>query len=110
MGATPASFDEVASSGFDPGAFRSYVNSDRFSEVLHAQETTAPSETESDVKIDNEWIRTHWLDVAKKFDYDLRGILLEGSAGDIAAFTYWDTAVVEQDSRVTAYREQVCGV
>jgi hypothetical protein len=47
--------------------------------------------------------------VLEKFDYDLRRILLEGSAEDIAVFTYWDPAIVDHDSRVTAYQEQVCG-
>jgi hypothetical protein len=40
----------------------------------------------------------------------VRRMLLEGSAADLATVTYWDPAIVEQDSRVTAYREQVCGV
>jgi hypothetical protein len=47
--------------------------------------------------------------VLKEFDFDFRRILLEGNAQDVAAFTYWDPAIVEEDSRVTAFQEQVCG-
>lgn len=47
--------ETAASSGFDPGAFRSYVTSDSFSAALDAQDATAPSEIAADVKADNEW-------------------------------------------------------
>ena len=64
----------------------------------------------ADVKTDNEWVRTRKLTMLEKFDYDLRRLMLEGSAEDLAVFTYWDPAIVEQDSRVSAYVEQVCGM
>jgi hypothetical protein len=99
---------EVA--GLDPQALRSYVTSAGFSEALDAQDATAPSEIAADVKADNDWDRTRKLEVLDEFEYDVRRILLEGSAEDLAAFTYWDPAIAEQDSRVTAYREQVCGI
>jgi hypothetical protein len=101
--------EEISSSGFDPEASRSYVTSGKLSEALETQDATAPSEIAADVKADNEWARTHQIKVWEKFDYDLRRILLEGSADDLAAFTYWDPAIATQDSRVTAYQEQVCG-
>jgi hypothetical protein len=101
-------FEDVASSGFDPRAFRSLANSDSLSEALDAQDATAPSEIAADVKADNEWVRIRQLKVAEEFDYDLRSILLEGSVEDLAAFTYWDPAIVAQDRRVAAYQEQVC--
>ena len=33
-----------------------------------------------------------------------------GSAEDLAAFTYFDPAIVEHDSRISAYVQQVCGI
>jgi hypothetical protein len=101
--------EKVVSSGFDPDAFRSYVTSDSFLGALDAEDAAAPSKIAADVKADNEWVRTRKLKVLEEFDYDLRRVLLEGSAQDLAAFTYWDPAIVEQDSRVEAYVEQVCG-
>jgi hypothetical protein len=104
-----AGFEKVASSGFDPAAFRSYVASDSFLKSLDDQDATAPPEIEPDVRADNEWVRTRKLEVLEKFDYDLRRLLLEGSAGDLAVFTYFDPAIVRQDSRVEAYQQQLCG-
>jgi hypothetical protein len=101
--------EKVVSSGFDPEAFRSFVTSNSFSEALDAEEATAPSEIAADVKVDSEWDRTRKLRVLEKFDYDLRRILLEGSAEDVAVFTYWDPGIAQHDSRITAYQEQVCG-
>jgi hypothetical protein len=74
------------------------------------QDATAPSEIAADVKTDNEWVRTRKLEVLEDFDYDYRRLLLEGSAEDLAVFTYWAPAIAKQDSRVTAYQEQVCGM
>ena len=101
--------EAVAESGFAPNAFRTYVTSDRFLAALDAQDATAPVEIAADVKADNAWVRTRKLAVAEKFNYDLRRIMLEGSANDLAVFNYFDPAIVEQDSRVEAYVQQVCG-
>ena len=91
------------SSGFDPEAFRTYATSDGFLDALDAQDAAAPPEIAADVKTDNEWVRTRKLELLEEFDYDLRRLMLEGSAEDLAAFTYFDPAIVEQDSRVVAY-------
>ena len=101
--------EKVVSSGFDPEAFRTYVTSDGFMDALDAQDAAAPSEIAADVKTDNDWVRTRKLELLEEFDYDLRRLMLEGSAADLAAFTYFDSAIVEQDSRVEAYVQQVCG-
>ena len=97
------------SSGFDPEAFRTYATSDGFLDALDAQDAAAPPEIAADVKTDNEWVRTRKLALLEEFDYDLRRLMLEGSAEDLAAFTYFDPAIVEHDSRVEAYVQQVCG-
>ena len=102
--------EKVVSSGFDPEAFRTYVTSDGFLDALDAQDAAAPPEIAADVKTDNEWVRTRKLELLEEFDYDLRRLTLEGSAEDLAVFTYFDPAIVEHDSRVSAYVQQVCGV
>jgi len=101
--------EKVASSGFDPEAFRTYATSSGFLDALDAQDAAAPPEIAADVKADNVWVRTRKLGLLEEFDYDLRRLMLEGSAEDLAAFTYFDPAIVEQDSRVLAYVQQVCG-
>lgn len=49
------------------------------------------------------------IKVLEEFDSDLRRILREGSAEDLAVATSWDPAIRKQASRVTAYSEPVCG-
>ena len=101
--------EKVAASGFDPDAFRAHVTSDTFLRALDEQDTKAPPEIAADVKADNAWVRDHKLKVLAKYDYDLRRVLLEGSADELAEFTYFDPAIVRQDSRVEAYQAQLCG-
>ena len=100
---------KVASSGFDPAAFRSYATSDSLSEALDALDATAASEIAADVKTNTEWVRTRQLKVLEEFDYDIRRLLLEGSAKDVAVFTFWDPAIIKHNTRVAAYEEQFCG-
>ena len=100
---------KVAESGFTPDAFRTYVTSDQFMDALDAQDASAPPEIADDVKVDNQWVREHKLALLEKYGYDYRKLLLEGSADELAAFNYFDPAVEEHDSRVSAYVQQVCG-
>src|SRR4051812_36648826 len=101
--------DKVVTSGFAPAAFKGYVTSDSFLKALDAEEATAPPEIAADVKADNAWVREHKLKVLKDHGYDLRRLLREGEAKELAAFTYWDPAVRTHDPRVEAYVQQVCG-
>jgi hypothetical protein len=101
---------EVAEAGFTPDAFRAYVTSDQFLAALDAQDATAPPEIAADVKADNEWVRTHKLKLLEKYDYDYRRLVREGSAEELAEFNYFDPAIEEHDSRVSAYVQQVCGI
>ena len=103
-----AAFEKVISSGFDPEALRVYVASDGFQQAMDAQDATAPAEIADDVEANNEWNRTRKVELLEQFDYDLRRLMVEGSAEELAAWNYMDPAIVEQESRVAAYLEQVC--
>jgi hypothetical protein len=100
----------VVSSKFDPEAFKAYTESDGFSKGLETQNATAPDEISADVKADNEWVRTHGAKVLEDYDYDLRRLLREGNQDELAAYTNWDPEIRDQNSRVTAYQQQVCGI
>jgi hypothetical protein len=100
----------VAASGFPPKAFRRYATSKHFLASLEDQEATAPAEIAADVRTDIAWVRDRKLAVAERYGYDLRRILREGTAQELAAWTYWDPAIRKQDSRVEAYVAQVCGM
>jgi hypothetical protein len=101
---------KVAEAGFTPDAFRSFVTSDRFLDALDAQDSTAPPEIASDVRADNEWVREHKLPLLEEYGYDYRKLLRKGSAEELAEFNYFDPAIEKQDSRVSAYVQQVCGI
>jgi hypothetical protein len=100
----------VIESGFDPAAFRAYVTSESFLGALDAQDAAAPSEIAADVLADNQWVRAEKLPVLDHYEYDLRRVLLEGTAAELRTFNYWDPEIIEQDSRVAAFVSQVCGL
>jgi hypothetical protein len=103
-------FEEVLSSLFSPEALRSFSTSRSFRKALNDQAATAPAEIAADVKADTEWDRTRKVEVLEDYDYDLRRLLTEGSQEDLAVFNYWDPKIRKQDSRVSAYQQEVCGV
>jgi hypothetical protein len=101
-------FEKVASSPFDPDAMRKVFTADSFTESLDALEETAPDDIAADQEAVSEWFRSSWSDVAAEYDYDIRRIWLDGTPEDRAVFTLSHPDVVEHDSRLTAYEEQVC--
>ena len=107
--AVAAQHEAIGKAGRDAEALRAYVTSESFSTGLEAQNAAAPPEIADDVETANDWVSTRKLEVFEKFDYDVRRVLLESSADELAAWTMWHPDIVEQDSRVTAYLEQACG-
>jgi hypothetical protein len=103
------SFEKVVSSLFSAAALRSFSTSADFKKSLDDQAAAAPPEVAADVKADTEWDRTRKTQVLADYDYDLRRLLTEGSQEDLAVFNYWDPEIRTQDSRVSAYQQQVCG-
>ena len=101
-------FEEVESSRFDPEAMRTVFTADSFAESLDSLEDAAPSAIAADQEAVSEWFRTRWSDVIGEFDYDIRRILVDGTPEDRAVFTFSHPDVVEHDSRLTAYEEEVC--
>lgn len=101
-------FEEVESSRFDPDAMRAVFTSDSFTEGLDSLEESAPADIAEDQEAVSEWFRTRWSDVIDEFDYDIRRIWVDGTPEDRAVFTLSHPDVAEQDSRLTAYEQQVC--
>ena len=98
----------IESSRFDPDVLRTFVTSDNFTEVLDALDETAPAEIAADQEAVSEWWRTRWSDVIAEFDYDVRGIWVDGTPEDRAVFHLFHPEVADHDSRLTAFEEQVC--
>lgn len=101
-------FEKVESSRFDQDVMRSVFTADRFSEGLDALEASAPVAIAADIEAVTQWFRTRWSDVIADFEYDIRRIWLDGTAEDRAVFNFFHPDIVEHDTRVTAYDEQVC--
>ena len=101
-------FEQVESSRFDPQTMRTVFTADSFTESLDSLEESAPSDIAADQEAVSEWFRTRWSDVIGEFDYDIRRIWLDGTPEDRAVFTLSHPDVVEHESRVTAYEEEVC--
>jgi hypothetical protein len=101
-------FDDIAAAKFDPDKLRSFVTSDRFTELLDAQVASAPAEIADDVEAASAWLRGRWSDVFEEFDYDIRGVWVAGTAEDRAVIHEYHRDQVEHASRITAYQEQVC--
>ena len=87
---------------------RTVFTADSFTEALEALDAAAPAEIAADVEAETEWFRARWSDVIDEFDYDIRRIWLDGTPEDRAVFTLSHPDVVEHDSRLTAYEEQLC--
>ena len=100
--------DRIASSRFAPNVMREFVTGDRFTELLDGLNGAAPAEIAADVHADTKWLRTRWNDVVAEYDYDVRGIYLEGTPEDLAVFNRTHPDVLEHASRSAAYEEQVC--
>lgn len=105
---TQGEFDKIAEAKFDPDLLRSLLTSDRFTELLDAQIDAAPEAIAADVEAESEWLRGRWRDVFEEYDYDIRGVWVDGTAEDRAVIHEYHPDVVEHNSRVTAYEEQVC--
>ena len=101
-------FEKVESSRFDPDAMRTVFTADSFEESLDALEGKAPDEIAEDQEAVSEWFRTRWSDVVAELAYDIRRIWVDGTPEDRAVFTFSHPDIVEHDTRLTAYEEQVC--
>ncbi len=108
LGAFNTEVERVSNSRFDPDVMRTFVTSDRFSEILDGLDAAAPAEIEADVTADTEWFRTRWSDVVAEYGYDLRRVYLDATPEDLAVFNRSHPDVGRHASRITAYEEQVC--
>jgi hypothetical protein len=107
-GATQGEFDRIEAAMFHPEMLRAFVTSDRFAELLDAQVAAAPDEIAADVEAEREWLTGRWSEVFDEFDYDIRGVWVDGTAEDRAVIHEHHPEVVKHNSRITAYEEQVC--
>jgi len=108
-GGVNETFGEISASLFDPAALEASVTNDDFRAGLDAYAAAAPEEIAADVEAFTEALRTPFVEVLERFDYDVRVLILEGTPEDRSALWYSGPTVAEHAARVTAYEQQVCG-
>ncbi len=108
LGTYLGELQKIEASKFDPAVMEEFLTSDEFAEALDALDEAAPADIAEDVEAETEWSRTRWSDVIAEFDYDIRGIWVDGTPEDRAVFALDHPEIVEHASRTTAYEEQVC--
>jgi len=100
--------DAFVEAGTDPAAVRELLTSDELDGLMTAAAAVAPDEISDDVATFAAFFDERVRPIVASFDYDLRRLILEGTAADRAAVNSTDPAVREAYVRTTAYLEQLC--
>jgi hypothetical protein len=103
---------ELRESGFDPDLVRAMLSvpakrklSDDMVALLVS---TAPKTIKDDVKANVRWWEAKQRPVLAKYGYDMKKVLLEGSARDRQALQLTGKSIRDHYARTVAYEEQVC--
>jgi hypothetical protein len=102
--------DEAFGTGADPASVEAFVTSPRFTELQEAVVAAAPAEIRDDVEVVETFTAEHGVAALERHGYDVRRLLLEGTAADRAALHSSDPAVAAAFSRTVAYEAQLCGI
>lgn len=102
-------FGAVKAAGLPPDKVRDLVNSPEAKATAQKLREAAPSSIKADVQAVTDWQQRQQRDVLAANDYDMRAILLHGSAEERQALQLTDEAIRTPFARTVAYEEQVCG-
>lgn len=99
----------VFESGAQPGAVRDAMLDPKTAAAFSEFKRTAPKAIKRDVQIDVDWEQNRQLPTMRKYNFDLRRVLREGSAQDRRDVNRTDKRVRDHFARIAAYEQQVCG-
>lgn len=102
-------FGAVEEAGMLPEKVRQVVNSPEAEAFAKRMREAAPASIKADVEAVTDWQRGRQRDVLAANDYDMRAILLHGSANERQALQLTDEAIRDPFARTVAYEQQVCG-
>lgn len=102
-------FGAVKEAGMPPEKVGEVVNSPEAKAVAQKMREAAPPSIKADVEAVIDWQMGRQRDVLADNDYDMRAILLDGSAEERQALQLTDQAVRTPFARTVAYEQQVCG-
>ena len=104
--------DELIGTTFRNGpsaaAVKRLIHGGQLWRLQEQQVGAAPASIRADVGKLAEFERTQHRRVIEKYHYDLRKLVLSGTADDRAVFQYTAESIREASSRVDAFDEQVC--
>ena len=95
----------VAESGFSPKLVRTVMASSQDDKTLVR---LAPAAIKDDVVAQVKWSQEHQRPVLKKYGYDIRKLMRDGSNSERAAAQLTDKAIRDHVARVEAFDEQTC--
>jgi hypothetical protein len=101
-------FGEAIAAENSPAAMEQLLSSDEWTQLMSTMESSAPDEIKADVIAINAWDREKKIPLTGRYDYDIRRLLLEGTAAERAVLQSTDPAIREHYARVAAYEQQLC--
>ncbi len=102
-------FGAVKAAGLRPEEVREVVNSPEAKATAQELREAAPPSIKADVEAVTAWQQGQQREVLAANDYDMRTILLHGSAKERQALQLTDAATRTPFARTVAYEQQVCG-
>lgn len=102
-------FGAVKDAGAPPDKVREVMNSGEAKAIAQKLREAAPPSLKADVKAVTDWQLREQLSVLAANEYDMRAILLHGSAKERQALQLTAEAIRTPFARTAAYEQQVCG-
>ncbi|HWI05005.1 MAG TPA: hypothetical protein VNT52_14430 [Acidimicrobiales bacterium] len=102
-------FGTVTDAGATPDKVREVVNSPEGMAIAQRLRQAAPPSIKADVEAVTDWQMHQQRAVLAANAYDMRSILLKGSAKERQALQLTDKAIRTPFARTVAYEQQVCG-
>ncbi len=102
-------FGAVKEAGMPPDKVGEVVNSPEANAIYQRLREAAPPSIKADVEAVTDWQKGQQREVLAANGYDMRAILLAGSAKERQALQLTDQAIRTPFARTVAYEQQVCG-
>ena len=100
---------DLTASDWSPESVKAFVTSPDLAHLLEAGVAAAPAEIHDDVVSIATFTTDEVVPLLERYGYDMRRILVDGTASDLAVLQSWDPAILDSYRRVTAHEEQLCG-
>ena len=99
---------DLSASAWSPDSVKALVTSPDFATMWQAGVTAAPPEIHDDVAALAAFTSDEVVPMLERNGYDMRRVLVHGTAADLAILQSWDPTIVDAYRRVTAYEDELC--